>query len=94
MSKIIEPITELVEISRCTCGDPICTKFVISSGYGGRFNLADARLYQHAPRMLQELKDVMRRNAAGAIVAGALPDFWTASLRQLVAAVESTDLDH
>lgn len=38
-----------VHIYKCTCGDPICSQYTLSTQGGVGFSLGDARLYSAAP---------------------------------------------
>lgn len=49
----LPPVSTDIEIRRCPCGHPACKKFLMDSGYDGRFSLQDALLYKNAPLMLE-----------------------------------------
>lgn len=44
-----------VHIFKCTCGDPICSQYTLSTQGGVGFSLGDARLYAAAPDLLVAL---------------------------------------
>lgn len=82
-----------VHIYKCTCGDPICSQYTLSTQGGVGFSLGDARLYAAAPDLLTEAKTLLatcelltfaRKTAA----TRALPEHM-AALRAAIAKAES-----